>query len=358
MSYNIFTTLASADIVDLTGTEVTTGLWSLDTGSLGIIYTSSYQVENSGEFYYDLYNLDPSGSSSEVQFSVAYGHVSGGGSPQLVAKNDSTLPTRVIYSQYRNILLDKDVERFSFGGTESNDIYVINFQRSRLKQALDPGNWELGLKGTVRTSTFIDDSGLTTAVSGNLAVDNVYNIKSGSLATGTIASDTIYGLVFPDYGVIVLYPSAISASIGLSGSSAATAQQGAKDKTTAPFAPYTGIDTSLTSYQYQHEGLVRAISGSMAAGTNFLARSAEAISSKNIFIRLRNTEYNYSNNPSYYTGSAPQNILPAFRTIPRTYITTIGLYNSNNELLAVAKLSKPVQKSPDKEVLVRVRLDF
>jgi len=43
---------------------------------------------------------------------------------------------------------------------------------------------------------------------------------------------------------------------------------------------------------------------------------------------------------------------------PKVYITTVGLYNDNNELLATAKLSKPVQKSFDRELLVKVRLDY
>jgi len=96
----------------------------------------------------------------------------------------------------------------------------------------------------------------------------------------------------------------------------------------------------------------------MAAGSPFIARSAEKITSTNYFVRLKNGDYNYSNNPTYYTGSLPQNVLPAFRDKPISYVTTIGLYNDANELLAVAKLSRPVQKSTDKEALVRVRLDY
>jgi len=133
MAYKIFTTFdTGSDVASLRGTEVTTGLWSNDTGSLSAI------------------GANP--STSNVQFSVAYGHVSGAGSPPLTTLNTSTLPTQVIYSQYRNILLGADVETFSFGPStslvSSDDIYVINVQRARLKQALDPGNWQLGLSGS------------------------------------------------------------------------------------------------------------------------------------------------------------------------------------------------------------------
>lgn len=352
MPYSIFTEFSQDDISSLTGTEVTTGLWSNDTGSLTTIFSSSAQIANSGEYYYDLYN-GANIATSDIQFSVAYGHVDGGGSPPLSALNTSTLPTQVVYSQYRNILLTKGTEKFSFGGVESDDIYVINFQRSRLKQALDPGNWQLGLSGSRGVSTFVDDSGLTTAVVGNLVANNVYNVKSGSLTAANTASNTVYGLVFPDYGVIVLSPSAVSASVGFSGS---VSTPNLRTVTTSPFAPYTG--SAITAYQYQHEGLIRSISGSMREGSAFVARSAETITSTNYFVRLKNTQYNYSNNPTYYTGSLPQQVLEPFRVKPITYPTTIGLYNNSNELLAVAKLSRPIQKSTDKEALIRVRLDY
>ncbi len=357
MPYNIFTQLnLEDDVTSLRGTEVTTGMWSGDTGSLTTVFTSSQQVANSGEFYYDLYNLNPASSdSAEVQFSVAYGHVSGGGSPTLTTLNTSTLPTQVTYAQYRNILLAKDVQKFTFGQTETDDIYVINVQRSRLRQAIDPGNWQLALSGSRGISTFIDDSGLSSAVVGNLVANNVYNIRSGSIDGGIYTADTTtYGLAFPDYGVIILSPSAISSSVGFSGSNSNTLN--ANTLLSAPFTPYTG--SAATTYQYQHEGLRRSISLSMNGGKGFLARSAETITSTNYFIRLKNKDYNYSNNPTYYTGSNPQTVLEPFRVKASTYLTTIGLYNDQNELLAVAKLSRPIQKSTDKEALIRVRLDY
>lgn len=356
MPYNIFTNLdVNDDVTPLRGNEVTTGMWSGDTGSLSTIFTSSQQVATSGEFYYDLYN-GATITTSDIQFSVAYGHVSGGGSPSLTTLKTSTLPTQVTYVQYRNILLGKDVDKFTFGSTQSDDIYVINMQRSRLRQAIDPGNWQLGLSGSRGIRTFIDNSGLGTAVVGNLVANNVYQVRSGSLDAGLATADTtVYGLVFPDYGVILLNPSAISSSVGFTGSNSTLNSR----TLPGPFTPYTGSAlASGTGYSYNHEGLVRSISSSMAAGSPFIARSAEVITSTNYFIRLKNREYNFSNNPTYYTGSNPQYVLEPFRTNPITYVTTIGLYNDSNELLAVAKLSRPIQKSTDKEALIRVRLDY
>jgi hypothetical protein len=163
---------------------------------------------------------------------------------------------------------------------------------------------------------------------------------------------TVYGTVFPDYGVMILYPSAIVSAVGF----AAATDNIVNTTTTQPFAPWTG---STTSYQYQHEGLLRSISGSMREGSGFIARSVEQIASRNYSILLNYDKYNYTTNPSYYTTTTNgKEILPVFRENPLTYITTIGLYTNTNELVAVAKLSRPLQKSKDKSALIRVRLDY
>ena len=90
----------------------------------------------------------------------------------------------------------------------------------------------------------------------------------------------------------------------------------------------------------------------------FLARNSEKITSTHYFVRIKNAEYNFSNNPSYTTGSAGELAQTTFVGDPKTYITTVGLYNDSQELLAVAKLSKPLLKSFQREALIRVKLDF
>ena len=58
--------------------------------------------------------------------------------------------------------------------------------------------------------------------------------------------------------------------------------------------------------------------------------------------------------------SAPgtKQIIAGLATDPKTYITTVGLYNNNSELLAVAKLRQPILKSTSREALIKVKLDF
>jgi len=397
----IYTTLQNDDIVPANPTTVTTGLFSGDTGSFeGLLYVNvavGQQTKISGEYYFDVYNIDPGGASgelAEVQFALTYGHINGGGSPTLDVNEQSKLPTKAIYSQYRNLLLNPEDTKFSFQGVESDHIYVINFQRSRIREQLDPGNWELPLSGANGIRTFIDDSGQTLgALTANSKAGRVYNIISGALSTisGSISSSTNattfgtsgpgYGLVYPDLGIIVLNPNAIGPAVGFFTSASSvliTGSQATSSRTTlfyssttafnsetSPFAPIvhelTEPNWSTNGSAYNHTGLFVSIrNASNASGSNkgFRARSAETIASTHYFVRLRNKEYNYSNNPTFSNTSTGVLVQSEFKNDPKVYITTVGLYNASNELLAVAKLSKPVRKSFDEEVLLRVRLDF
>jgi hypothetical protein len=191
-------------------------------------------------------------------------------------------------------------------------------------------------------------------------------------------------LVYPDLGIIVLNPDAICPLVGFytSGSagvanvtSSASGSGAATGSMTAPFYtksnynqaafPYAPVTHSFTygsdvKSAYNHAGLFYALKNAIddAPGdSEFRARSAETISSTHYFIRLRNQESNYSNNPTFVNADNTL-VVAEFKTNPRVYITTVGLYNNSNELLAVAKLSKPIRKSFDEEILLRVRLDF
>ena len=77
-----------------------------------------------------------------------------------------------------------------------------------------------------------------------------------------------------------------------------------------------------------------------------------------LLCKKQNREFNFSNNPTFITGSDGTFRESDFETNPRTYITAIGLMNDSNEVLAVAKTSQPIEKSFDKEVLIKVKLDF
>ena len=98
----------------------------------------------------------------------------------------------------------------------------------------------------------------------------------------------------------------------------------------------------------------------MATGYNggIQARSSEQVKSTYYFVRVKNGEYNYSNNPSYVTGSLGEILFTSYISDPQAYITTVGMYNNRRELLAVAKLSQPLLKNFTREALIKVKLDF
>lgn len=111
--------------------------------------------------------------------------------------------------------------------------------------------------------------------------------------------------------------------------------------------------------------LYKSISGSAANLTDLsgdvlglAARSTEYVKSTHYFIRARASQFNFSNNPTFVTGSDGDLAVPTFINDPKVYITTIGLYDQNKNLVAVAKASKPIQKSFRKETLIEVKLDY
>ena len=347
----------NADVVKGQAETVTAGLWSGNVASLTTYFTSSTQTESQRRYYVDILDGNPSLDSSAVQFAAAYGNALGSGSNSQGQLNDS--PSKAIYSQYRQLLLNPTDSRFTTAGSGSTDsIYVVNFKRNRLKERLDAGNFELPLRymsasldtnatgSNVAVSSsvvvsLIDDSSVASATVGDSG--RVYNIVSGSIDGGVYNSTSpiYYGLVYPDFGTMILDGKMLDQQLNYQ------------------------TNTGSSSEGNNHFRLFHSVSGSSLitnpATTDpygFLARNSEKVTSTHYFVRIKNGDYNFSNNPSYITGSDGQIAQTTFVGDPKTYITTIGLYNDSQELLAVSKLSKPLLKSFQSEALIRVKLDF
>lgn len=366
ISTGIYKRFGEFDKVNAKVEVVTTGLWTGDSGSLTQFYTSSAQTTaKSGQYYFNVYDYNPTtyADSAEVQFAVAYGHVYGSGSMALSDNDNALLATKGTYAQYRAMLLDPTDTLFSFENssnvlTDSNDIYVININRSRYREKMDAGNWSLKLSGSNGVFTFIDNSGKKFGDDLGLS-GRVFKVVSGSLEIGTENEATIkattdattglgYGLFYPDRGIIVLNPKAIGATVGDIPTSRVYTSEGVYNVSGS-------LSGSLlrTSEQFNHHKLLKSIQG----GADFEARRTENISTQHFFVRATNREYNYSNNPTYVDANG-NFVEGTFETDPQTYITTIGLYNDANELISVAKTSQPIVKSFDKEVLIKVKLSF
>jgi hypothetical protein len=314
-------------------------------GSTGIgFFTSSAQVSQSGDYYVNVFHRNPQdtneSATAAVQFAIAYGNRLGSGSfgdVNTVGQNANDTPTRAIYSQYRNQLLPPTDTAFTFGSDTPDDIIVINVARARFRQKIDPGNWELRIasgtlsSGTGSYMTFIDNSGEEETPEINEA-GRVVGIFSGSGAV--TASNTQYGLFYPDHGVLVFNANRLATETGmpLNSGSALTMTTQARN--------------AVTASMY------------ISASTYFAARSEEKITSTHYFVRITNKNSNFSNNPTFVTGSTGVFKHASMLRNPSVYITTIGMYDDNNRLVAVAKLSKPLLKSFNREALVKVKLDY
>jgi hypothetical protein len=362
ISNGIYKKFGDFDVISNKIEVVTEGLWSNGSGSLnGAIATGSTSTiagqsgSDASKYYLNVFLTGSNtGSTAPIEFAVAYGHKYGSGSVQLTTSDSALLPTKAIYSQYR-ILLNNNFEGdaddfFTFysssveDGYQSNEIYVINLARARYRQQADAGNIKITLSGSNGTSfTFIDDSGKKFSDKAGKA-GTVFNIVSGSNNLGTELDATIhsyvaanqqgFGKFYPHLGIILLNPAAIQQVVG------------------SELAP--SATTTPTAETYNHRRIFNAIKG----GGDFEMRRTENVSTQHFFVRATNREFNFSNNPTFTSGSDGTLREPSFETDPKTYITSVGLFNDSNELMAVAKTSQPIAKSFDKEVLIKVKLDF
>jgi hypothetical protein len=303
-------------------------LWINDAYTLSTFFTASGYTE----YYLDVYNANPSLTGSEVQFDIQYGHIAGSGSVPINPTVRGYSPSRIVYGQYRNLVYGTETDNFSFDGgvSTANQIYVINIARNRYKESLQPGSLNLSLRSGSATIQLTDDSN-TTSLTRFIGENRIFYLISGSNGNAytASASASYYGIMLPDLGFMVL-----NASGSLS-----------------PFIPTASLATA--SRQDNHLKLFNSIS----ASGNFQLRSQETVSSRFFFTRVKNGDFNYTTNPSIIDANG--NLL--FTTLinnPQTFITTVGMYNDNNELLAVAKLSKPLVKDFTKEALIRIKLDY
>lgn len=342
----------------------TRGLWSDGTGQLFTFYTSSLQNSASKQYYYQVWSSASSTCDDQSIFSIAYGNISGSGSINSGGDVSDTA-TRAIYSQYRLLCLDPNETTFKHRNSETtpiSDFYAINFDRSKLGDKLDPGNFEISiaeLNGTAygnnvytgshvsvsssnKIISLIDDSSDATDSLGYGGIpSNVRALVSGTIEDGIYNSTSphYYGLVYPDLGTIIID----SVKLNLS----------------ASFNTVTGSNIAGDNAMK----LFKSISGSALIGSGFTARAVDIIEQDYYFVRVYNADFNYSNNPTYTQTSQLMSkkgklTNAQFQYEPVSYITSIGLYNDSNELLAVAKMSKPIQKSFSGELSITVKLEY
>jgi hypothetical protein len=293
-------------------------------------YTSSalnVSTNFDSNYYLNVYNSDVNTNSDAVpQFSLAIGYASGStklelsGSDQILRQ---TYPTYAIYGQLRNLLLTSESSSFSYVSSSvtvnMDSMYIISINKNLVKSGMEKGTWQLTLSGSTGIVNLMDNSAQQTSVPG--FIENYDVIVSGS--------NEVIGKFYPTYGLILTNATRMNAILGPT------------MNFTSPFDSRAALTTFFNLIN---------------TGKFFKARSIDKVSSTFYYINVKHNEFNFTNNP---TATDANGYTSDFLELdPRTYITGIGLHDSNGELLAVARLSKPILKTPETEVSVQVRIDF
>jgi hypothetical protein len=315
-------------------------------------FTSSTQENSSqGDYVLAVYQTASTDSTAAIQFYLGYANQIGSGSQPYNSQIPEYSPSSTLYGQWRNLILEDENAQFLFGAVTQSDFFIVAVERANYKQSLFPGSLNLTLSGSGTTKVFLTDNSNDISVVPYINGTRVYQIVSGSngsavsttAAGSTVAGQTAsgsYGWFVPDMGAILLNAQAL----------ALTAASG-------------GIALSYSSSFGNQANVVNGynntqIFNAISRGDSFELNSQENVTSDFVFVRPQNAEFNYTTNPSFITGSTGEVLYSTSINNPQVYITTVGMYNDANELLAVAKLSRPLVKDFTKEALIRVKLDF
>jgi len=358
----------SEDIV-LDTKRISTSTWANNANNLSQAETASLQTDQTlpnsqGNFFWDIYNMYTGSISASKEYAIAFGHRDGSGSEDFTNDIGSYgySATKWNYHHYQQIVFGDETQEFTFNGYTPKAIWVINVERKNYKQNLKPGtlNLFLGSSEAGGASIQLTDNSVTTTGSAKMTMcGRQYDIVSGSsgeayydtdnngghasnLSFGIGAGDSgSYGLFYPDAGFIILNADACQESSALKGLG----------------DPLN--NTNMVYYDIPNDkgANLEKLQAAIQYGNNFILDSEEKVTSQYYFTRVKNSEFNYTTNPSFIDDQGNLRF-QSMADQPTVYITTVGLYSNGGDLLAVAKLSKPLPKDFTKESLIKVKIDY
>ena len=281
-----------------------------------------------------------------------------------------------VYNEMGQFLVGFDqtgsIERFDkdgdlTGGEKFDDIIVINLARLLAKDGLQKGTFELelGVSGS--------DTGYLNPQSERIKVKDLngtssYKVNSPKGEYGILYANNSHGT--PMFG---------SDFQGVTDATAAPCglvhyQAGVAVLSASMFMPYpTGLMSASDNnlIWVSSSAISQTIQGALTASSidgistglrnrfyNLSFNNTTILNSAMYTCRIASRDFNYSSNPTYLTGSKIRVKADDPQNNPKSYITTVGLYNAQDQLLAVAKLSKAIEKSPKEDILIKVRLDY
>ena len=261
-------------------------------------------------------------------------------------------------------LFDEDGDIIA-GGTKLRECYFVNFSRILTKDEIKKGSFEMQVM-TADGFAHGPASGERLIITDFSGSDGYFvNSPAGEYgvlyATSSTDVDAVLsanrrfavGLLFYQAGVAVLSGSIFSdaADGGILNNSKGTVTFSPAGATTTGFNTITASTNDVMADNLRNRLY------------NLQFNNTTELNSTIYFCRVNNSEFNYSANPTYLSTSSggPSEIVVkdgSVSTDPHSYITTVGLYSADNELLAVAKVSEPLKKDPSNELTLRVRLDY
>lgn len=280
-----------------------------------------------------------------------------------------------IYNQMAQVLIGHDVTGsiMSFDkdgnpattGDKLNSLFFLNFSRLLSKDEIKKGSFQLTL-GINSSSTYpfnatclISDASGTTNYKVNSPAGE-YGILYATNFTSASANNpnNQVGFVFYQAGVAVISANVFGISSSQSPSDyIASSQYGQLN--TGYVVQMRGATGSFSDIETLLEyGTINDANAALRNRIkNLTLNNTTELNSTIHFCRINHNDYNYSSNPTYLSGSRIR-VKDITTDPPVSYITSVGLYSPDNELLAVAKLSEPLRKDPTQEMILRVRLDY
>ena len=320
----------------------------------GTIVSGTYGVGNiktpAHGMFQSVYDYPYLSSSANHIFDITVG--SSVNSSTYATTNTQYVKKKNIYNQMAQILVGYDhtgsILHFDAdgnilaGGTKYEDVIIIPFSRLLVKDEIKKGTFSLTLGTHTAYATPFGSTITITDTSGSdgYLVNSPVGEYGVLFAAGAplSANPGPVGLLYYQAGIAVL-----TASVFGSALSSPTVIMDTGTRTITEILTGSNIEAAADAVRHRIK--------------NVQFNNTTELNSTIYFCRANHNEFNYSTNPTY-TNASKIRVKTNSTDEPVSYITTIGLYNDNNELMATAKLSEPLKKTPTTEFTIRCRLDY
>lgn len=306
---------------------------------------------------------------NERVFSIAWGDISGSGaiSGSYLPDTTDTVPSKAVYYTYKT-LLNQTGSLLTVGTGSLERFFAIHLDKKKLKNGIVPGTIKIPLMISSSNNSFSSSNtynfdilnivDYTGSVFNDIAVGSYSYLIGPSSGSG---SYDIYGNVYYDLGCMVLDSDLLNVRLNLN-----INRNLYTDYSISPIIGYENeinsikLFNSIQACSYKNSNITsnRLIDSSSNLSPEYFKCNVKENRIENpVFIVINPYEFNYSNNPSWKEQTIDNNSVKlSFVSNPITYITTIGLYNDNYELIAVAKLSKPLKKDQITPYMFKINL--